>query len=557
MKKYIFIFTLIVCADQAPAQDSSGKLTLSNGVVVSDAWPPARNKETERKEMPVPYLEDQQELIPVNLGRQLFVDDFLIKSTNLVSVSHTPKYSSKNPVLEPDKEWEATNKGYKYAAPFSDGIWFDEKDQKFKMWYLAGAPGEGTRSYYTCYAESNNGISWIKPVLGIYGQTNIVDTTNRDASTIWLDKKEIDPLKRFKMFSVVPPDWQFVLKYSADGINWSKMVAKSGKVYDRSTAFYNPFKNKWALSIKIKTPVSSRSRSYAENGDPELLVAGSANRYDAKQPDGMEKNVIFWFTPDDKEPRHPKFPAIDPAIYNFDAIAYESLMLGFYTVWQGPENNTCQSLGIHKRNEVLIGYSRDGFHFSRPSHEPFMGVNETDGAWNWGNVQSIIGTPIIMRDSLYFYVSGRKLNTTWWDSHLSTGLATLRRDGFVSMQSKVNQGYLLTRKISFDGDFLFVNADISEGGELKVEIMDENHKVIEGYRKADCIPMKGNSTKYMIRWKRHNDLSELKDKPVYFRFHLSKGDLYSFWVSPWITGESRGHTAGGGPGLSKSGVDKK
>mgnify|MGYP007006983365 CR=1 FL=1 len=26
-----------------------------------------------------------------------------------------------------------------YAAPFSDGIWYDESEQKFKMWYLAGA----------------------------------------------------------------------------------------------------------------------------------------------------------------------------------------------------------------------------------------------------------------------------------------------------------------------------------------------------------------------------------------------------------------------------------
>ena len=24
-----------------------------------------------------------------------------------------------------------------YAAPFSDGIWYDESKQKFKMWYLA------------------------------------------------------------------------------------------------------------------------------------------------------------------------------------------------------------------------------------------------------------------------------------------------------------------------------------------------------------------------------------------------------------------------------------
>ncbi len=557
MKKNLIIYILIICSVQAAGQNAPGKLTLSNGVEISDAWPPTRNKETERKEMPVPYLENRQDLIPINLGRQLFVDDFLIKSTNLVPVNHTPVYSSKNPVLEPDKEWEATSNGYKYAAPFSDGIWFDEKDQKFKMWYLAGAPGKGSRSYYTCYAESDNGINWTKPDLGIFGQTNIVDTANRDASTIWLDKKETNPSKRFKMFSVVPPDWQFVLKYSADGINWSKIAAKSGKVYDRSTAFYNPFKNKWTLSVKVRTPVSGRSRGYAENEDPEFLISSSANRFDAKQPDGMEKSVFFWFNPDDKEPRHPKFPEIDPEIYNFDAIAYESLMLGFYTVWEGPENSTCKDLGIQKRNEVLIGYSRDGFHFSRPSHEPFMGVNETDGVWNWGNVQSIIGTPIIMGDSLYFYVSGRKLNTTWWDSYLSTGLATLRRDGFVSMRPEPNQGYLLTQKISFDGNFLLVNADIPDGGELRVEILDENNKAIKGYGKADCIPMKENSTKYMIRWRKHDNISSLRGKPVHFRFHLNKGDLYSFWVSPWITGERRGHNAGGGPGLSQTGVDIK
>ena len=36
---------------------------------------------------------------------------------------------------------------------------------------------------------------------------------------------------------------------------------------------------------------------------------------------------------------------------------------------------------------------------------------------------------------------------------------------------------------------------------------------------------------------------------------LKDGDLYAFWISPWQTGESRGYTAGGGPGLNPSGVD--
>ena len=77
-------------------------------------------------------------------------------------------------------------------------------------------------------------------------------------------------------------------------------------------------------------------------------------------------------------------------------------MLGFYSAWAGPENRVCEKDGIQKRNVISLGYSRDGFHFSRPTHQPFMNVNETEGAWNWGNMQSVAGVPLIVGDSLYF-----------------------------------------------------------------------------------------------------------------------------------------------------------
>ena len=37
----------------------------------------------------------------------------------------------------------------------------------------------------------------------------------------------------------------------------------------------------------------------------------------------------------------------------------------------------------------------------------FMGVNETKGAWNYGNMQSVNGVPLVVGDSLYIYSSGR------------------------------------------------------------------------------------------------------------------------------------------------------
>ena len=555
MKKKLLTITVCALALGVNAQ------TLDNGITLPSVWPPRYADPTAPKEMPVPYLKQKPEVLPINRGRQLFVDSFLISNTNLTSVYHKAKYYDLNPVLKVDRKWELTPEGYEYAAPFSDGIWYDDKDGKFKMWYLAGAGYVDTlkHSLYTCYAESLDGKTWTKPSLDIVPGTNVVDTMNRDASTVWLDRNEKDPSKRWKFFNVeYKPDyiqWQYVLKYSADGIHWSKPVAQSGAVSDRCTAFYNPFTNKWVMSMRHHCKVSWRSRAYLEHADPEEAVS-LAHRLREGVPD---KHIVFWFTPDDKEKRHERYPDVDPGIYNFDAIAYESIMLGFYSQWQGPENHIARGLMIPKRNEIMLGYSRDGFHFARPSHSPFMPVNETDGAWNYGNMQSVNGVPLIVGDSLYIYSSGRSKNGVWWDAGVSTGLATLRRDGFVSMRAGNKEGFLTTEKLSFDGKYFFVNADVkAKGAQLKVELLDADGNPIPGFTKRDCLVMRGaDKTKQLITWKGKKDLGELKGSTIRAKFYLTRGDLYAFWISPWESGESRGYTGGGGPGLNASGVDTK
>lgn len=529
---------------------------LHNGIELPDPWPPRYDQDIEYNLMMAPpYLQQKPDIININTGRQLFTDDFLIEETNMERLYHKPVDYSENPVLVADKEWEFTRSGRPYAAPFSDGVWYDEKDDKFKMWYLAGAGKKNLdNGFYTCYAESDDGKNWKKHLLDILPGTNVADTFLRDASTVWLDKFEKDPGKRFKFFSIEQP-WQYVLKYSSDGIHWSKGVAQSGNIGDRSTAFFNPFTGKWVLSIrtnKRRTDGSySRERNYIENTDPELLVSLA---HQIKK-DADDKHIVYWFGPDSMEQRNPGFLDFRPGIYNFDVIAYESIMLGFFTVHKGPENDVCRKLGIPKRNEINIGFSRDGFYFYRPTHDVFIGVNESENAWNYGNVQSINGVPIIVGDSLYFYNSGRQLNNIYNDSHMSTGLSTLRRDGFVSMLSGEKDGFLLTEKVSFDGKYFFVNADVQ--GTLLVEILDENNKPADGYNKDDCIGFTGNSTRQPISWKNKKNLSDLEGKVIKIKFYLTDGHLYSFWISPWPTGESRGFTAGGGPGLNDSGIDTR
>ena len=307
------------------------------------------------------------------------------------------------------------------------------------------------------------------------------------------------------------------------------------------------------LSLKTIDGPYGRARNYLAHQDPEMLVSLAHRVYDNQ----ADKFIRYWFHADEDDPRNPHFPAIRPQIYNHEAMPYENLMLGYFTVWQGPENDACDSLMVQKRNEVLVGFSRDGFHWDRRFKQPFLPVCEDFHAWNAGNVQSVAGCPLIVGDSLYFYMSGRYNSKPKHDSNFATGLAMLRRDGFVSVRAGQEEGTLLTKPFRLDGAYLFVNADVcGKKSSLRVELLDESGQPVPGFTRRDCVVMKKvDSTKFLITWKGHSDVSSLKGKTVRVKFYLKEADLYSFWFSPWKTGESNGYTAGGGPGLSRTGRD--
>lgn len=494
------------------------------------------------------YLNDIPNYINIDVGRQLFVDNFLIKETNLKRVYHYPQMYENNPILKPDKSWEMIgNKGSGFAAPFSDGIWYDEKDDKFKMWYMAGGGEYNVDGNFgvTCYAESYDGIHFIKPKLDVIDGTNIVDYGFfRDSNTVWIDKEEKDENKRYKMFLVQKIDkkWYYVYKVSKDGIHWN-FVEKSDRISDRSTVFKNPFRDVWAFSIRhnVRNQINReliRARDYMENSD--VLEGVRQAKADLK---------YFHFGPWNNDIRHNVFSSTNPGIYNFDATPYESIMLGLFTVWQGPENKAADALKMHKINQIMLGYSRDGYEYYREDMNPFISYSSDKGAWNTGNIQSVVGSPIIANDKLYFYFSGRNFDENE-QKVTSTGMAVLRRDGFVSMQGS---GELVTNKLEFNGKYLFVNADVKKG--LKVEILDEYNNVIKGYSKDECILIKENNTKCMVKWNDNNDLDKIKNKKIMIKFYLEDGDLYSFWIAKDKKGGSNGYTAGGGYTLDISGKD--
>jgi hypothetical protein len=539
----LFIFLPVAAGVQAVG----ARETLYNGIVLPPEWPPRLADFptfVERDPSIPPYLASPPDVIPIDVGRQLLVDDFLIAETTLKRTFHLPKYHPASPVLRPDKPWEMKNPDHAAAMVFSDGVWYDPKDALFKMWYLVG------ESEATGYATSRDGIHWEKPSLDVRPGTNIVQPGGRDSSTVWLDLEEKDPARRFKMLRVVGAggedpvtgwnNWVMAIHFSPDGIHWGEPVARSGRLVDRSTAFWNPFRKVWVYSIRHVYKVGdevdkrygfARRRSYVEGAD--LL---SAARWEVNEP-------LRWTDVDRLDPQRADLK-IKPQLYNLDAVAYESLMVGLFTIWRGqPEDR-------HKPNEVVLGYSRDGWHWSRPDRRAFFPVSDRQGDWNANNVQSAGGGFLVVGDALYFYVSGRTGRPGGNKAGaLTTGLATLRRDGFASMEAGGEEGTLTTRPVRFSGKHLFVNVD-NPRGELRVEVVNRAGKVVAPFTAAACLPLAADKTLQIVRWKGVDDLSALVNQPVRFRFRLRRGRLYAFWVSPDASGASRGYVAAGGPGFS-------
>jgi hypothetical protein len=494
--------------------------------------------------------------VSIDVGRQLFVDDYLIASSSLTRTFHLPRLYENNPVLRPETELELHSGMCPAAVPFEDGVFYDPTDRLFKMWYMAG--------WYnaTCYAISEDGLRWKRPSLDIEPGTNRVlpkrGRYQRDGSAVWLDHDAADPNERFKLFSyfrnkkdighvyggLYPPkspnDWEGgEIFTSPDGVHW-KLRAKTGvPCGDNTGMFYDPFRKLWVYSVRIYDK-RSRARGYRSHPD---FIKGAA---------WTEKDIALWQTADDDDRPEPNL-GYPTQLYKVSAVAYESLMISLHAIHRGPPNEVCDLGGFPKLVDLTVGYSRDGFHFYRPDRRAFIAGSRIRGTWNRAYIHAAGGVCLIVGDNLQFYFGAWSGISPRLDGHMyaggSTGLAILRRDGFASLDAGGAGGVLTTRPVVFTGSQLFVNSSTPHG-ELRVEALDEKSKPIAPFTMDQCVPVSSDKTLQQVVWKSGKSLASLKGRPVQFRFRLINGELYSFWVSADSAGASRGYVAAGGPGFT-------
>jgi hypothetical protein len=495
--------------------------------------------------------------IDISAGRQLFVDDYLVETTDGIVRHWNRPVKMDDPVVWPGggaavKVTDGTaskTEPVNLTCATDGGLWWDPTRRKFRLWYQCDWLGDA------CYAESSDGLTWEYPDLGIVPGTNrIFEHDVIDSWSVTPNYAAENPYADWKLhisYPYVPPAWPPAtddrLWESTDGIHF-RPIGLAGRSGDRSTSYYDPFRGVWVFSLRAASMPRTRwyfaSREFGGDACHWSVVGDKAG------PESLRKFA----------PTEPWLGAVNKGnrqLYSFNAVAYESLMLGVMEIlYNTPgDNGDCMKRGLPKQTGLHFAFSRDGKAFDHREEADIAPSGWGSGKWDTGYLSPIGGICVIKDERLWFYYSAlrgdgtRRGGKEWWRNGMysngTIGVATLRRDGFAGMVAD-GKGEIVTKPVSFSGKHLFVNAECRFGS-VGAEIVGEDGKAIPGFTRDDCAAFShGDSTKAELQFK-GGGLSALAGKFVRIRFLVRCGTLYSFWVSPSERGESRGYVAGGGP----------
>lgn len=448
---------------------------------------------------------------------RLFADDHHVADReNVTRAYHAFEKHPGNPLLTADQPWEGdTVYVYGTVLPAETG-------GGYRMWYHAWADGE----YRMLYATSEDGLRWEKPVLNqvdYEGSTenNILfrHTHENHSPQVIYTPWDPDPARRYKFvyyeYGRTPPDFTVSGYYgmaSPDGIHWQDV--KNAKPIledygDVGNFNWDALQERyvgWPKKFDDVRGYRRRSVGFTATTDfehwPESKLVLVPDEFDDR-----------WVTAESTEGAHTDF-------YGLSAFAYESMYIGF--LWVFPITDGKNDGPIF----VELVTSHDGEHWTRQEEPrpPLLPLGE-EGAWDDGMVFTP-NHPLVENGAIKLYYGGFDVTHSAKNGRAAIGLATLRKDGFASLDAGVLEGTVTTKSLEGAAGTLAVNYR-TDGGWLKAEVLDETGTVIAGYSRDDCTPLTGDRIDAAMAWGALNRLPE-SGGPLRIRFVLKGASLYSF-----------------------------
>lgn len=457
---------------------------------------------------------------------QLFVDFERVETLeNVRQVFHAARKHSQNPVLKKVKPWENDR-----------GTWgsviYDEPEKLFKAWYGGRSgrqkefrPGSLSECSVLCYATSEDGVHWDRPELGLHEvmgtrKNNVViGDDHHNGLGHWestlKDPLETDPNQRFKALGWSSYDWDgpksgIYSMTSPDGLRWSHTAEPLFHFHPRKgTRDLGPIGD--AQSLMIDT----LRRRY---------VACLRSLPDRSQ--SVSRDFVTWTPPRVCLQARPGEAA--NTIYNHMGFVYGDRYLGFLTYFVRDSKNPLVT--------VRLLTSRDGDSWQRADMaKPLIDVGAV-GEWDRFLVMLTGAPPVRVGDQLYIYYRGmaarHKPYTGKDDAYHQgggLGLATLRVDGFASLEASYDGGRVTTRPFRTRGSQLRVNAK-ADNGRLRVEVLDEVGHAIPGFGRDECRILQKDGVDEPMVWRTSASLDSLRDRPIKLRFHLENVRLYAYRI---------------------------
>jgi len=506
------------------------------------------------------FGKDSTDYLNVGDRRQAFIDKtFLAESAGVELCVHPPRKTGER-TIAPEYEWEQGGIG-----PYSSVM---KVGDAYYMWYHAMNTiqwGKSTRDGCICLARSTDGIHWDKPKLNLIeyrGQpwNNIVIghgaagvELGQDGCMVFLDPTATED-QRFRMvakFGVEVEAGQAIHIYSSpDGIHWKLTHPSVVIARPQKKGHHLDSQNVMFWDDRLKKYVTFVRKNRSDPGSQGRAIARAESDFLGGFP--AVQDMPYVFGPDRDDPFHGERPVVD--FYMSAAIKYPWAQNAYYMFPTAYYHYVYGALAEFPDKvptnagplDTQFAASRDGITWKRYDRRSFVPLGMR-GEFDWASARTMWGlVPDTSGREMYLYYRA----SDWlhgWDRNDSNRLLlsqaglgadqniavvsrlVLRRDGFVSVRGDYTGGEFTTPTLLFEGNKLVLNVDTSATGMVRVGVLDENSKPIEGFSVDECDRIHTcNEINRVVTWRRKSDVGRLAGKPIRLRFTLLNCDLYAF-----------------------------
>lgn len=480
--------------------------------------------------------------MPYELGakKQVFVDWDLIEpgyglalggdrptswemSYGIKLAVHPPRLGTV-PIIEADQPWE------------SDLNWHTsmfEDEGRIRVYYrtydITGGPTNNhVDNYRLAYAESEDGVNYVKPNLGTHelnGSTdnNIIHLGRPAASPVVFKDPSADDSERYKLVfrGQIDGTHQIWGATSADGLHWNVIEKPLLSGYSSDThnvVAYSEEKGKYVGYWRGRRPVDGA-------------------------PPQIRRTIAYAETDDFRTWPKPQ-TIIGPDVHDGP---HADIYTNSYTAWPGANAHLMfPSLFERERDmlEMHLFTSRDGLRWERISRDPIIpqgepGTFAENGIWAGAGLVSIKPGEWSLPVSTLAVTHNHHPYPDAKDYRLHRGhisLATWREDGFTSIEAD-SEGSFSTVPFVLRGGKLELNTWSSYGGLIQVELVevpDERSRTyvppVDGRGFDDTDVITGDNLHQTVTWNGESDISAWEGKNVRLRFKLHRSRIYAMQI---------------------------